>query len=123
MIRLPPVYKRTDALFPHTWLFRSRTGVGHARREAGERVRHSARMPGHVKRRSGRHGIAGVGLFFPHGRVGAALRQQRGMTPAFDDAAVAEHDDFVGVGRSEEHTSEPQSLMRNSYAVFCLKKK
>src|SRR3546814_3169538 len=29
----------------------------------------------------------------------------------------------VGQGRSEEHTSELQSLMRNSYAVFCLKKK
>src|SRR3546814_6771713 len=29
----------------------------------------------------------------------------------------------AGVGRSEEHTSELQSLMRNSYAVFCLKKK
>src|SRR3546814_15449902 len=32
------------------------------------------------------------------------------------------HPDFVGVGRSEEHTSELQSLMRISYAVFCLKK-
>src|SRR3546814_7514675 len=31
--------------------------------------------------------------------------------------------DFEAVGRSEEHTSELQSLMRNSYAVFCLKKK
>src|SRR3546814_7140757 len=47
-----------------------------------------------------------------------------------DAAAVAvDHDDARGVGaardqfRSEEHTSELQSLMRISYAVFCLKKK
>src|SRR3546814_1930354 len=32
-------------------------------------------------------------------------------------------DDVAGAGRSEEHTSELQSLMRISYAVFCLKKK
>src|SRR3546814_9993912 len=44
-------------------------------------------------------------------------------------SAVGEHvsgfhvGDLVGVGRSEEHTSELQSLMRISYAVFCLKKK
>src|SRR3546814_3400122 len=30
---------------------------------------------------------------------------------------------FIGQGRSEEHTSELQSLMRNSYSVYCLKKK
>src|SRR3546814_1807667 len=36
-------------------------------------------------------------------------------------AAMAEH--LAGLGRSEEHTSELQSLMRISYAVFCLKKK
>src|SRR3546814_7809914 len=33
------------------------------------------------------------------------------------------HRRAIGAGRSEEHTSELQSLMRNSYAVFCLKKK
>src|SRR3546814_6293494 len=45
---------------------------------------------------------------------------------ALDDqiVGVAAGDDFLGVvGRSEEHTSELQSLMRKSYAVFCLKKK
>src|SRR3546814_9880017 len=36
---------------------------------------------------------------------------------------IARVDEAVGVGRSEEHTSELQSLMRISYAVFCLKKK
>src|SRR3546814_4727191 len=36
---------------------------------------------------------------------------------------AARHQNVLGVGRSEEHTSELQSLMRISYAVFCLKKK
>src|SRR3546814_7973045 len=38
-------------------------------------------------------------------------------------SAIFGHVDYVQVVRSEEHTSEPQSLMRTSYAVFCLKKK
>src|SRR3546814_7409458 len=38
-------------------------------------------------------------------------------------AAAARDEDVLPEGRSEEHTSELQSLMRNSYAVFCLKKK
>src|SRR3546814_5480708 len=37
--------------------------------------------------------------------------------------SIARHDDFCLLERSEEHTSELQSLMRISYAVFCLKKK
>src|SRR3546814_3410577 len=37
-------------------------------------------------------------------------------------AAARAEDEYAGVRRSEEHTSELQSLMRNSYAVFCLKK-
>src|SRR3546814_1794014 len=55
----------------------------------------------------------------------------RNSSPLFrlrDDAAVREHLRFLNTGpaqipRSEEHTSELQSLMRISYAVFCLKKK
>src|SRR3546814_2346501 len=44
--------------------------------------------------------------------------------PANGDAVeLAQHINRVGVCRSEEHTSELQSLMRISYAVFCLKKK
>src|SRR3546814_4128022 len=48
----------------------------------------------------------------------AAPPARRNATPG--DGADA---DFPGAGRSEEHTSELQSLMRSSYAVFCLKKK
>src|SRR3546814_3696956 len=42
---------------------------------------------------------------------------------ALEDAGLAEMDDDLKLRRSEEHTSELQSLMRISYAVFCLKKK
>src|SRR3546814_3245603 len=53
--------------------------------------------------------------------VGAAPRDER-ATQAVLGASFAA-DETVRVGRSEEHTSELQSLMRISYAVFCLKKK
>src|SRR3546814_6856666 len=42
---------------------------------------------------------------------------------AADDRDPAQAGEAAGAARSEEHTSELQSLMRNSYAVFCLKKK
>src|SRR3546814_2055232 len=63
------------------------------------------------------HGATEVGLFI------AALHFTRRGAPFGDQA-----DHWVGgvavvLGRSEEHTSELQSLMRISYAVFCLKKK
>src|SRR3546814_3820241 len=98
MIRRPPRSTRTDTLFPYTTLFRS-VPVG----DRGERVRH---RPGErADRRQGCDHLAVRRVPLP-GRVAA-------------EAAVRDplH------GRSEEHTSELQSLMRISYAVFCLKKK
>src|SRR3546814_3814770 len=65
---------------------------------------------------------AGVRMVFgsdagvmPHGQVGKQFKTMvdYGMTPL----------QAIQAARSEEHTSELQSLMRNSYAVFCLKKK
>src|SRR3546814_155602 len=58
----------------------------------------------------------------------ARSRFERGVDPAFLDAATAIVTGHIlaicgGTPRSEEHTSELQSLMRISYAVFCLKKK
>src|SRR3546814_2533265 len=58
--------------------------------------------------RGGRHDELRHGAFAPLGRLVAV-------------GHAGHHDDEVG--RSEEHTSELQSLMRLSYAVFCLKKK
>src|SRR3546814_3360319 len=60
----------------------------------------------------GGEGLAIRGLRTPHGELGYSLRR-KGNTLVLE----------VADGRSEEHTSELQSLMRISYAVFCLKKK
>src|SRR3546814_8066614 len=106
MIRRPPRSTRTDTLFPYTTLFRSvggEIGVGQAaQRVAGFRPGddEAAAFPRHVD---------DLDVF-----VGAAALQQHVL--------VARGRGGSGE-RSEEHTSELQSLMRISYAVFCLKKK
>src|SRR3546814_3943479 len=96
-----------------------------------------SRKPGRI-RRSGTWRRSSSGGAF--GRVGAVVGTHRGTGGANDLAGgerlqdAVDLDDFEGVGpdneargdvvrRSEEHTSELQSLMRISYAVFCLKKK
>src|SRR3546814_2132800 len=107
MIRLPPISTRTDTLCPYTTLFRSRS----------QRVGHLAaggRPAGHV----GAEAVA-VALLEEHrGRQ----RLDAGLDP---DARPHRRHRLrdLRIVRSEEHTSELQSLMRISYAVFCLKKK
>src|SRR3546814_5064638 len=96
MIRRPPRSTRTDTLFPSTTLFRS-SGDQRYCRHAGLLDR-----PPSISQRPARHRVA-------EGFAGPDLYDQ-----GRDDAARHE--------RSEEHTSELQSLMRNSYAVFCLQK-
>src|SRR3546814_7537149 len=95
MIRRPPRSTRTDTLFPYTTLFRSQPDRP-GRQPAGD--------PG------GDRGVHPSGPRPP----GAGLRDGEG--------GIRSGPDGRGV-RSEEHTSELQSLMRISYAVFCLKKK
>src|SRR3546814_5057785 len=51
------------------------------------------------------------------------LNEQLGAHQSFGERLVNHKEHFVETDRSEEHTSELQSLMRISYAVFCLKKK
>src|SRR3546814_8127887 len=97
MIRRPPRSTRTDPLFPYTTLFRSpaiRNAVRRRRIDDLRRVR--AEFVGK------RNCLARC-----------IVRQAK-----HDEIDAAQH-----LGRSEEHTSELQSLMRISYAVFCLKKK
>src|SRR3546814_5454062 len=108
MIRRPPRSKRTDTLFPYTTLFRSRAG-------GGDRSR---KIPGAVAGRlqasiwpSRSQALARTGRF--SAGIPAPVRPR---PPALFPAIRARR-------RSEEHTSELQSLMRISYAVFCLKKK
>src|SRR3546814_8673372 len=99
MKRRPPRSTRTDTPFPYSTLFRS--GVLQL---PAARVRdHGAHVQGR-RRAEPLYGLA-------QGTV-VAVRARRPVSAA--DAALP---------RSEEHTSELQSLMRSSYAVFCLKKK
>src|SRR3546814_17940954 len=103
MIRRPPRSTRTDTLFPYTTLFRS------SRPEAGGRT-HPGRQIRGIAGEKGRCGMAG-----------APARQR-----LYPGGALTAPDARIHAGqrsRSEEHTSELQSLMRISYAVFCLKKK
>src|SRR3546814_5205176 len=102
MLRRPPRSTRTDTLFPYTTLFRSSFPPGVARG--------SGRLPGPFLHQ-------GRGL---KGAVPSAFPPSRAMAPALAEAKAAA---ARGEVRSEEHTSELQSLMRISYAVFCLKKK
>src|SRR3546814_13342524 len=97
MIRRPPRSTRTDTLFPYTTLFRSR---GHTKfivrtRTKNKKIRENinTEKKGSVRGRGCRHSL-----------LVTAVGSYR-------------------LGRSEEHTSELQSLMRISYAVFCLKNK
>src|SRR3546814_8745543 len=100
MIRRPPISTRTDTLFPYTTLFRS---------PAGCRSQSSVW--------SGSCGVrmAGHTWLPPTDQLGSHSNSAVPNTMRYHAKIVKR--------RSEEHTSELQSLMRISYAVFCLKKK
>src|SRR3546814_2744454 len=111
MIRRPPRSTRTDPLFPYTTLFRS------ARFERvdlqGQGIRLQP-LPGGV-----------VPVSTPEPSAPDPRGQIKTRQRVRDLAEVFTHEREVKamLDRSEEHTSELQSLMRISYAVFCLKKK
>src|SRR3546814_1127391 len=97
MIRRPPRSTRTDTLFPYTTLFRSQSrGV------------QPADFNSYGSRR-GNDDVMVRGTF-------ANIRIRNQMLDGVEGG-------LTKYFRSEEHTSELQSLMRISYAVFCLKKK
>src|SRR3546814_9404161 len=95
MIRRPPRSTRTDTLFPYTTLFRSQVRFPRPIQEVS---------PAKVNK-------AGFTL------VPVAAIAWQAYSGLADETGAAVP------ARSEEHTSELQSLMRISYAVFCLKKK
>src|SRR3546814_9132766 len=97
MIPRPPRSTRTDTLFPYTTLFRS----------------------------DALHPVALDDLCRPPHPADGAVPQQRQCAQPGDGRRYADARPYDAGGglRSEEHTSELQSLMRISYAVFCLKKK
>src|SRR3546814_4362492 len=98
MIRRPPGSKRTDTLFPYTTLFRSLAG----------KTDPGGRLPLTFYR-----SVADLPPFDDYSMKGRTYRYFAG-TPVYPFG--------YGLSRSEEHTSELQSLMRISYAVFCFKK-
>src|SRR3546814_3458769 len=108
MIRRPPRSTRTDTLFPYTTLFRSDQEFGDLQCAdlgpvepvvgAVRRYRAQDRLPLHI------------------------VDRRPDMRDRGQQQIIFDVEDARGV-RSEEHTSELQSLMRISYAVFCLKKK
>src|SRR3546814_5869986 len=115
MKRRQPRSTRTDTLFHYTTLFRS--PAHRARAAAAERHRVDAAHVGHLPQ------DFRAGAEFVRGRVvGVAELVDEVGAGRFSGDALGQVLVVVGM-RSEEHTSELQSLMRISYAVFCLKKK
>src|SRR3546814_4273476 len=102
MIRRPPRSTRTDTLFPYTTLVRS-----HHELLAEQLHRRERRLADHRLARTADH------------RFEQAQRVRLAAHRIEHQRRRAERQP----ARSEEHTSELQSLMRISYAVFCLKKK
>src|SRR3546814_4500684 len=94
MIRRPPRSTRTDTLFPYTTLFRSLL---------------------QASSRAGLYAYTGFG-WHPHHKVASSGSDATNVVVSQAGGELRVH-----WGRSEEHTSELQSLMRISYAVLCLK--
>src|SRR3546814_1005258 len=115
MIRRPPRSTRTDTLFPYTTLFRSHDCLereiaaagGRNRTDADELLRGRSHGCPQTGRKQHLQGGPHRKRQYPRGGGKASRRQRRNIGQ--------------GHRRSEEHTSELQSLMRITYAVFCLK--
>src|SRR3546814_9360290 len=126
MKRRPPRSTRPDTLFPSTTLFRSSgTAVRHFALDEEVAVRRVARREEKAGKRGHQHlepccDISGGKPGFKGRLRFDGRRVQRLGILARDILGAGQIKPFL---RSEEHTSELQSLMRISYAVFCLKKK
>src|SRR3546814_14243115 len=110
MRRRPPRSTRTDTLFPYTTLFRSlpsQAGAPAMPESGDQGERHHGRDT--FRRKDRRR---------PQCRQAGTRRGEPADVPLGGHGQARQEDE-----RSEEHTSELQSLMRISYAVFCLKKK
>src|SRR3546814_6271541 len=138
MIRRPPRSTRTDTLFPYTTRFRALAGPAcDGGSGAAPHRRADRRVAGQVPR--GLRAAQGAGPVAARDRRAHADQREHRRKTRWQGAAAAaalagprcgRRGDGRGgserkrmEGRSEEHTSVLQSLMRISYAVFCLKKK
>src|SRR3546814_2658559 len=117
MIRRPPRSTRTDTLFPYTTLFRSQRCLQGDGRSEDPTLRFCPDCPSPMPKagRSQRLSTPGPVLYWCQGQFGPTPLASGIVSDTFS------HTFFYS--RSEEHTSELQSLMRISYAVFCLNKK
>src|SRR3546814_5557050 len=123
MIRRPPKSTRTDTTVPYSTRFRSAIGddaaVADARNDRLHlgviETEHRGAIKGHILDELDEGGLD---------RVEAAIMVEMFRIDVGDDRdrAVEAQEAAVALVRSEEHTSELQSLMRISYAVFCSKK-
>src|SRR3546814_2760020 len=133
MIRRPPRSTRTDTLFPYTTLFRSDVIGGRLPQDFKDWILVNTIGKTKFRETTFAFNVDGPLFAMPGGDVqlalGAEYRKQ-----SIDDLpdvnslngnllGLTAATPTVGKDRSEEHTSELQSLMRISYAVFCLKKK
>src|SRR3546814_9141174 len=130
MIRLPPRSTRTDTLCPYTTLFRSEQHrqradpvvfIGEARDDQAaellpRKVGHQPRVERGIERRLEQFELAAK-IAADERRIDARARGDVAH-PRLRKALFGEN----LLRRSEEHTSELQSLMRTSYAVFCVNK-
>src|SRR3546814_10276380 len=114
MIRRPPRSTRTDTLFPYTTRFRSGAGSATdvAARLMTDKLQAKWGQPVIVENKPGADGLLAINAFLQANDDHVLLYSS--------SASFMAHPYTL---RSEEHTSELQSLMRISYAVFCLKKK
>src|SRR3546814_2101721 len=110
MIRRPPRSTRTDTLFPYTTLFRSCPNACWQGKQAAEHPVCALASGGATRR---------TGVLCGRGCRSSAAKE---TIPFLRETKPADNGEQPFT-RSEEHTSELQSLMRISYAVFCLKKK
>src|SRR3546814_4477036 len=124
MIRRPPRSTRTDTLFPYTTLFRS----GEVSSRFATNLQPGRKMMdpfyGAIMKKPFLAATAATAVAAPLALLAWKYYPRPGPVGNFSVPEPAKAVDLRRyMGRSEEHTSELQSLMRISYAVFCLKKK
>src|SRR3546814_1788131 len=125
MIRRPPRSTRTDTLFPYTTLFRSAAAPRRPDRATDRDRLRTGREPcraGFDRYRSWLDGSQRQSAPAKGRAAGIDILMCRNISPDFSNYGRASSRHH-SLRRSEEHTSELQSLMRISYAVFCLKNK
>src|SRR3546814_2131184 len=123
MIRRPPRSTRTDTLFPYTTLFRSLWNAAEqaeTRKNSTVAREYEIALPAELSAKARRDLALGLAREISE-RHGVAVDMAI-HAPGREGDHRNHHAHLLTTTRSEEHTSELQSLMRISYAVFCLNK-